>query len=407
MNGSKDTERVISFPAPDRITKMTSISYLKKKKEKILNQSLLLTLLLIVFMFNFQSYAAPNIDTYANYDVEILFFYETGCPHCGRINDFLNKRIKPNYPVVIKEYEIHNRDNANLLNRLAIIYNSKVNVPMVFIGDNFIFGDDRTSLRKIEEAVRKTLRTQASSALIRLAEYKGGLQQHLTLPAVVGAAAVDAINPCACAVLTLLLGTILLGSRRRNRVLGAGFAFTASTFISYLLMGFGLFKAIRTTGIQHIVYIIVAILAILLGLWNIKDYFWYGRWFGTIEVPQSWRPGLKRITSSITSIPGAFCVGFLVSLFLLPCTSGPYIVIISMLSRSVTRMQAIWLLLLYNLIFILPFIIITLVVGLGLSSTERVEEFRLARLEKLHLATGLVMFALGTIMITLVITGTI
>lgn len=358
-------------------------------------------------MLSSHLYAAPDINSNNTYEVELLFFYETGCPHCARINDFLNNRIKPNYPVAIKEYEIHNPDNAYLLNLLAIIYNSKVNVPMVFVGDNFIYGDKRISLRKIEEAVRKALRTQAPSPLSRLAEYKGGLQQHLTLPAVIGAAVVDAVNPCACAVLTILLTSILLASKKRNRVIGAGFAFTTSTFISYLLMGFGLFRAIQFAGVQRIVYTVVAILAILIGLWNIKDYFWYGRWFSTVEVPKSWRPKLKRITSSITSIPGAFSVGFLISLFLLPCTSGPYVVIIAMLSKSTTQMRAIPLLLLYNLIFVLPFIIITLIVGLGFTSTERVDEFRLARLEKLHLTTGLLMFVLGTTMITLVLTGKI
>jgi cytochrome c biogenesis protein CcdA len=168
----------------------------------------------------------------------------------------------------------------------------------------------------------------------------------------VGAAAVDAVNPCAFAVITILLGTILIASKRRKRVLSAGFAFTISTFISYLLMGFGLFSAIRIAGIQHYVYTTVAILATLIGLWNMKDYLWYGRWF-KMEVPESWRPRLKKITSSVTSIPGAFGIGFLVSLFLLPCTSGPYVVIIGMLSDSSTQLQAVKLLLLYNLIFVI------------------------------------------------------
>lgn len=340
-------------------------------------------------------------------EIELLFFYETGCPHCGRVSKFLDNRIKTNYPVLIKEYEIHSKENADLLSRLAIIYNAKVNVPIVFVGNDFIFGDKRVSLRKIEDAVRGAIRTRAASPLERLSEYKEGIQQHLTLPAVIGAAAVDAINPCACAVLTILLASILLVSRRRNRVIGAGFAFSASTFISYLLMGFGLFRAIQITGIQHTIYIVVAIFAILFGLWNIKDYFWYGRWFSMIEVPMSWRPRLQQITKSVTSIPGAFAIGFLVSLFLLPCTSGPYVIIIAMLSRSTTRLHAIWLLLLYNLIFILPFIIITLIVALGFTSTEKIDEFRLASLEKLHLTTGIVMLLLGSTMIILTITGKI
>jgi cytochrome c biogenesis protein CcdA/glutaredoxin len=363
---------------------------------------------IVIFIFLFFLLLTLPLKLCSNQDeIELLFFFEFGCPHCARVREFLHNRIRVNYPVLIKEYEIHSKDNADLLSRLAIIYNAKVNVPIVFVGNDFIFGGKRTSLRKIEEGVREAIRTRAPSPLSRLSEYKEGMQQHLTLPAVIGAAAVDAINPCAFAVLVLLLSSILMVSKERSRIIGTGLAFTTSIFISYLLIGFGLFRAIQITGIQHIVYIVVAILAILIGLWNVKDYFWYGRWFGTIEVPKSWRPKLKQITKSITSIPGALLMGFLVSIFLLPCTSGPYIVIIAMLSRSATRLQAILLLLLYNLIFILPFIIITMIVSLGFTSTEKIDEFRLKRLEKLHLATGIVMLLLGSTMITLTLTGKI
>jgi len=334
--------------------------------------------------------------------IQVLFFYEAGCHHCKRINDFLEERIKPNYPVMIKKYEIHKLSNADTLRWLASVYNAEVTTPIVFIGNNYVQKDDRIALRKIEVYVREALRNHASSPLSRLGTGKDIFKHHLTLPAVIGAAAVDAINPCAFAVLTILLGTILLSSKRRERVLWAGLAFTGSTFVSYFLMGFGLFSAIRTAEIQYYVYTTVAVLAILIGLWNMKDFLWYGRWL-KMEVPESWRPKLRDITSSVTSMPGAFSVGFLTSLFLLPCSSGPYVVIIGMLGSSSTRIEAVWLLLLYNQIFVLPFIIITIGVAFGLTTTERIEQFRQRSLEKLHLVIGIVMFVLGAAMISKII----
>jgi len=223
---------------------------------------------------------------------------------------------------------------------------------------------------------------------------------------VIGAAAVDAINPCACAVLTLLLGTILIAKRSKKQVIRAGLAFTTSTYISYFLMGVGLFFTIRITGIQYYIYIGVSILAILIGLINMKDYFWYGKWL-SLEVPETWRPKVKKITSGVTSIPGAFGVGFIVSVFLLPCSSGPYIVIIGILSNSATRMQSVFLLILYNLIFVLPFLIITYAVGYGLTTTAKVEKIRQEKLKKLHLATGIVMCLIGLGLILIVITDNI
>jgi len=139
-------------------------------------------------------------------------------------------------------------------------------------------------------------------------------------------------------------------------------------------------------------------------LWNTKDYFAYGKWF-TIEVPKRWRPLVKKITSSVVSVPGAFAVGVLDSLFLLPCSSGPYIAILALLSKTTTRSNGIALLLFYNLIFILPLLIITLAVYFGYTTTARAERWRSERLGKLHLISGIIMFLLGAGMIIAVQLG--
>ena len=368
---------------------------------------------LLAALIGFLVGLSPLLSADSGQKVEMLFFYEEGCPHCGRIERFLQDRIEPNYPVEIHRYEIHDPENAQLFQRVAEAYDVSAETPAVFVGDSVFQKDTRSRLFVLERRVRELSRKGAPSPLKRLEEQKpepkktgqdSESMRGITLGAVIWAAAVDAINPCAFGVLTLLLGTILLGSNNRRRVIGAGLAFTASTYISYLLMGFGLLSAIHIAGVQHYIYVGVAILAILIGLWNMKDYFWYGRWF-SIEVPQKWRPALKKITRGVTSVPGAFGIGFVTSLLLLPCTSGPYVVIIGMLGNTATRPEAVGLLILYNLIFVIPFVVITVAVGFGLTTPQKVEEWRKHSLEKLHLATGLVMVALGIVMIVLVSTG--
>ena len=350
-------------------------------------------------------------------DVEIFYFYEAGCASCEKLEEFFEQQIKANYPVAISKFEIHVPDNANLMLNLADAYDAKEildkGTPAIFIGDNAFQGDSPETLKGIEEAIRTLVSSEAPSAPNSLQQEsqqeKESIRKRLTLSAVIGASAVDAVNPCAFGVLTLLLSTMLIlskGPGGRRRVINAAFAFTAATYICYLLMGFGLFAAIQVAGLQHYIYIGVSILAIIVGLWNTKDFFWYERGIN-IEVPQSWRPRLKQITRSVTSVPSAFIIGCLVSVFLLPCTSGPYVVIIGMLSDTATKAQAVLLLLLYNFIFILPFIIITLGVGFGLTSPARLEKLRQKWLRRLHLATGIFMLILGVTMVTLLILGII
>ncbi len=341
--------------------------------------------------------------------VELVMFYGQGCPHCARLEAFLDE-IADDYPTLkVEHYEVYSdQDNREVFFDLAKAYGLEPEgVPTVFIDDQVIVGFSSTQAQQIESQIQTCLRVSSSceNPLDRLnpEDQAGGigdpsLAETLTLPLVITAAAVDAINPCAFAVLVLLMGTILY-THDRQRALYSGLAFTASIYLSYLLMGIGLYSAIQASGLTRLFYAIVSVLAIVLGLFNLKDYVWYGKWI-SIEVPESWRPRLKRIVSSVTSVPGAFLIGFLVSLFLLPCTSGPYIVILGLLAETTTRTYALALLLLYNFIFVIPMLGITGLIYFGFTTSARAERWRQQRLRILHLISGAVILLLGIGMLT-------
>jgi cytochrome c biogenesis protein CcdA len=162
-------------------------------------------------------------------------------------------------------------------------------------------------------------------------------------------------------------------------------------------MGLGIYKALEIGGISGMFYRAVGWLAILIGLFNLKDFFWYGRGI-LMEVPVSWRPKMKSIIRSVTTPLGAFGIGFVVSLFLLPCTSGPYIVILGMLAKNSLDMKAVADLVLYNLIFVSPMVLITLAVYAGYDP-DKAEEIRQKRLKTLHLITGIVMVLMGFVIV--------
>jgi|TARA_Y100001960_G_scaffold277051_1_gene307588 cytochrome c biogenesis protein CcdA len=83
-----------------------------------------------------------------------------------------------------------------------------------------------------------------------------------------------------------------------------------------------------------------------------------------MEVPTSWRPKMKRVLKRATSPIGAFFIGFLISLFLLPCTAGPYFVILGVLGSESANITNNWInfyIVFYNLIFILPMLAIAVI----------------------------------------------
>jgi cytochrome c biogenesis protein CcdA len=211
---------------------------------------------------------------------------------------------------------------------------------------------------------------------------------------VIGASLVDAINPCAFAVLIVLLTTVLAQKGQTRRVLASGLAFSAAIFVSYLLMGLGVYQALASAHSTGLFTAVVGVLAILLGLFNLKDWLWYGR-TPPMEVPMSWRPKMASFIERVTSPVGALAAGLVVSLFLLPCTSGPYIVVLGLLADNPLDVGAVFYLVLYNLIFILPMLLITVLVARGLD-VDRLSYLREKHIQKLHLVAGLILIGLGT-----------
>jgi cytochrome c biogenesis protein CcdA len=217
----------------------------------------------------------------------------------------------------------------------------------------------------------------------------------LTIPAIIGGAAIDSINPCAFAVLIFLLGYLLaLGSSKL--ILRVGLVYIATIFFVYFFAGLGILKALTALNIVGVIYKIAAALLIFVGLVNIKDFFWYGRGF-TLAIPESKKPLIQKYIRR-ASIPAAVALGFLVSAFELPCTGGVYLAILSLLAASETQTQGIPYLLLYNLIFVLPLFIILALTYFGYSA-KQMEEWRTKNRKWLRLVLGLGSLILGVLML--------
>jgi cytochrome c biogenesis protein CcdA len=222
----------------------------------------------------------------------------------------------------------------------------------------------------------------------------------LTVPGISALAAVDAINPCALAVLVLVLVAILVRyPRDRKKVLLVGLTFTLAVFIFYFIYGLIIIQAFKafvemTAEARLWLYKALGALAIIIGAFNVKDFFRYGGGGFVMEVPRGWRPRMKRLISGTTSAPGAFVIGAFVSVFLLPCTVGPYIIAGGMLSVMETLAAVPWLVY-YNVIFVLPMIAVTLAVYAGFTTVERTSGWREKNIRRLHLVAGLILICLG------------
>lgn len=211
----------------------------------------------------------------------------------------------------------------------------------------------------------------------------------------VPAAIWDSVNPCEFAIMFILLQTVLRDKKSKKSVVTVWLSFILAVFTVYLAIWYGLSQFLSNTASVNTLKVVAWILWILVWLASLKDYFWYWKFF-RLEVPDSWRPKMKNLIKWITSPWWAFWIWILVSFILLPCTSGPYVMITTHLASQENLDY--WLhiyLISYNLIFILPMIIIMFLVLTGTKDLSELKEMKELNVEKMHLVTWVIMLWLG------------
>lgn len=207
---------------------------------------------------------------------------------------------------------------------------------------------------------------------------------------VASAGLADGINPCAFTVLVFFLSFLGFVGYSRREMFFVGGAFVFSVFLTYLLIGVGLFEGFRRLEVfrilSQLIYILTAILAIVLGLISLYDW-WIYRKTKDIEKIKIKLPALvkyqiqKVIRQNVDSrqegksllklIIASFICGILVSLLESVCTGQLYLpTIVYILSMPSLRAKALFFMVLYNLMFIFPLIIIFVCSVTGTTSSD-------------------------------------
>lgn len=276
---------------------------------------------------------------------------------------------------------------------MTLKYNiSNSGIPVIFIGDRALAGE--TAIREhFEEAIlaekeriascnitAPALTTNCTTAAIALTP------QMVIVPALV-----DSLNPCALSILVFLLISIAAAADRR-RVLLIGGSYITAVFLFHLFMGIGIFSVVTLSGLSKIFSLLGATAALILGVITLSDVIRKRETF-FLSVPESGK-GLLSHYIRIGSIPAAFILGILAGLLGFSCTGGIYISILAMMSESLTVSAGLPYLVLYNSVFVLPLVLVTLLVVYGVSP-ERADTWRIEHKRALRLVIGLIMVVLG------------
>ena len=226
----------------------------------------------------------------------------------------------------------------------------------------------------------------------------------INLPLIIGAGLIDGINPCAFGVLIFLLAYLAKTAKnKKGKMILHGLTYIFAVFLTYLLAGLLLLPVIRQLGQTFVIlYIGLATIIIIAGLLEIKDYFWYGKWFSLSIFPKE----AERIKKYGKKMSGklyiVFFLGVFVALVELPCTGAVYLAVLSLMSLSGLTISNFTFLLIYNFLFVLPLIVILFLVVNGMS-TNKFNEWRKKNRALMRLLIGLLLIGLGSWMLLLVL----
>jgi len=331
-------------------------------------------------------------------EATLTCFFSKSCHKCARLMEDVMPKVMAAFARVLRvEYkDIDDVENYKLLFDLKKEHSSdyKTDFPVLYLNGRFIDGrrDENLTFASISDFINGALAERSVSGSPLGGD--AGVTRYfesLGIYAVMAAALADGINPCSFTVIVFFMSFLFMSGYRKRSIAIAGGTFITAVFITYLLIGIGLFGALYAIKgfwkISGIINTCVGIFSIALGIFSIYDAFKFkesGKAEGMLlQLPKSVKDKIHSVIGGryradksslardnvFTIIAGTLMVGFLVSIFESVCTGQLYLpTIVFMLKNSHYKIQATGYLLLYNLFFIIPLILIFLFALAGVSS---------------------------------------
>ncbi len=365
--------------------------------------------------------------------VNIYLFWGDGCPHCEEERPFLQVLNESKYEgrLAIHEFEVwYDQDNADYAEKFAEAYGQTVSgVPMTYIGPNFYSGfnedykdmfmeaidaeiangpvdpldivEGTVTVDQVLEAREAKKKYQNTTITVPLIG-KVDLQNKSLLITTIIIGLVDGVNPCSLWVLTMLLAMVIhTDSRKKTLVIGLVYLFVTAAI--YALFILGVFSLLSYVRYMKWIQIGVACITLVLGLINLKDYFFFKQGV-SLTIDDEKKPGLykkmrnvlKNTDNAWAMIGATIVLAAGVSLVEFSCTAAFPVIWSNILSsHGVTRFEFALHLLLYMVLYQFDELIIFLVVVVTMKS-KRMEE---KHGQVLKLFSGCLMVALSIVMI--------
>lgn len=349
-------------------------------------QTLIILLIAVLFVGTMQTVIAEN------QQVKLQFYYSSNCGDCMNVLDIIEKnyvdntsKYGNNLTVEIKdivinetyfqEYSAYDEpypfviiSNMNETRESEPILEFEITVSYVNeVIDAFLAGNHSPPSNKDDDIIHTPFGDINISGLSLpfLTIVLGGL---------------DSFNPCAFFILIFLLN-LLIFARSRKRMLLIGGVFIFFSGLLYMLFMFILFETfILSKAYVTIITAIAGILALSLGIINIKDFFFFKKG-ASLSIPDEKKPKLYKQMRNLVKNPkltatliGTIVLAGTVNFYELLCTLGlPLVYTRQLASYNLSSAAYYSYILFYNIVYVIPLIIIVLVFVITLGKRKLTE----------------------------------
>jgi len=362
----------------------------------------------------------------------IELFVREGCPHCGQAEAFVAQlgRERPGLTIVVRDVTKDEDALARLQELVRSAGAGAARVPAAYVNGQLILGysTEASTDKLIRSALAGSRVASSTPGDSSSCEAEDSLScgpgagagaaaaappaedfsvtlfgrtvtlDDVGLPAfTLAMGLLDGFNPCSMWVLLLII-SMLAPLNDRKRMLAIAGTFVLVEGISYFVMMAAWLNLFLLIGLSRASQIAIAVIAIVAGLINVKDFFAFGRGI-TLSIPDSAKPriysrmrGILHAPTYTAAIAGTVVLGLLVQVVEFMCTSGfPALFTRILTLRQLDTASYYGYLLLYNAAYMVDDII---VLGIGVKLLSR---HRLNKKEgrMLKLLAGVVMIGLG------------
>lgn len=320
---------------------------------------------LVVFVCSFLAISLAGGES-----VLVEYFFSKDCLECRRISKLyfpaLQDEKGDRFQLVLRELG----DPENFRNLLSYLDNAgdKSNEKMyAVVNRKIILGGAAAIENDLASAIDAEYAPKSGEPVRQTPH---GTAERFTLVTVLAAGFLDGINPCVFATFILFISFLAVGTSGRMQVLKIGLTYIAGCFLTYFILGLGLYRALSLAvsipllrGVVNGITLLVLLIFAVVSFGDAVRYKLIGVPGVVLQLPQKFKDYIRKVMRDSRRrsfvLSGVFAVSVLVTIVESACSGQVYIPTLLYLADSTADISRWWgYLLLYNLMFLVPLVII-------------------------------------------------